>query len=108
MLQFSVGYHRVSDDSVSSALLEVSETMARLVEVRDDTDINQYWVRDAQGRILATWEKPTTPVVDTEDIIESLTKFTRHFTRGLMTNQEYVEEMGDQLRKVAGYVMARP
>lgn len=50
-----LGYHRISDDSISSAWLTREEVDNRIKEIKKDRDINHYWTRDAYMNML--WEE---------------------------------------------------
>jgi hypothetical protein len=47
---YRVGYHRVSDDSITSALLSDNEMICRLHELAADNDVDTYWVRDDETK----------------------------------------------------------
>lgn len=51
-----LGYHRVSDDSVSSAWLTIDEANEQIKEMMliDHYDVDHIWTRDENDQI--TWE----------------------------------------------------
>jgi hypothetical protein len=50
-----IGYHRVSDNSITSAWLPIKEFDERNAEVSNDSDINHVWARDAHMNLI--WER---------------------------------------------------
>lgn len=70
----SVGYHRVSDDSVNSALLLVDEAKARVDEMMaiDHYDVDHIWTRNTAGEVTWEWFRSTdeSPVEGPAQLVE--------------------------------------
>lgn len=52
-----LGYHRVSDDSVTSAWLTIEEANLRLKELAYDPDVDQMWTRNDNNEITWKWDR---------------------------------------------------
>lgn len=50
-----IGYHRVSDDSVSSMMFPESKINSVIEELETDPDINHIWTRDEFENVDWEW-----------------------------------------------------
>lgn len=49
MTELQVGYHRISDDSVSSSRWSIEEAAEFILELSQDDDVDHAWFRTAEG-----------------------------------------------------------